>query len=179
MTQSYTEKERDENFMSLALIEARLAAEDGNYPVGAVLTLNGNFFDKGHNSLFTDKRWTAHAEHNLISRNSAHLLSTFRDAESYNLCLYTTLEPCLMCLGISVMHRVSRIVIACPDPHGGAIQANPKDLGIFYQNHWPQIEMGPFRDEVCQMIIQFLKTEKFSAWKTMLTEWETMRDSWR
>ena len=134
--------EMDNHFLSLALEEARLASEAGDYPVGAVLTLNGTLLAKGRNSLFTDRRWTAHAEHNLISKNSANLLTVFRSGAPYDVCLYSSLEPCLMCLGIAMMHRVSRIVFSCPDPHGGTSDIDPENLGIFYRAEWPEIEMG-------------------------------------
>ena len=171
--------DNDRHFMALALTEAREALEAGNYPVGAVLTLNGEFLDKAGNSLFTDKCWTAHAEHNLISRNSGYLLQTFRSDESYDVCLYTTLEPCLMCLGIGMMHRVSRIVVACPDPHGGTTGLDPGDLGVFYQDEWPDIQTGLFKHEACELIMTFIKTEKFDSWAKMLAVFDEMRSSWQ
>lgn len=170
--------ETNSQFLSLALKEAKLASEAGDYPVGAVLTLNGTFLDKGRNSLFTDKRWTAHAEHNLISQNSTYLLNAFRSGEPYNVCLYTSLEPCLMCLGIAMMHRISRIIFSCPDPHGGTSNIDPENLGIFYRKEWPDIQMGMFREESCDMIIQFLKLEIFDEWERMLAAFDGMRKGW-
>ena len=143
--------------MSLALAEARQASETGDYPVGAALTFNGTLLDTAGNSLFTDKRWTAHAEHNLIARNSSYLLKAFRSGKPYHVCLYTTLEPCLMCLGIAMMHRISRIVVACPDPHGGTVGIDLESLGIFYREEWPDIQTGLFKEEACELVITFLK----------------------
>ena len=76
--------------MTLALAEAQQALKAGDYPVGAALTFNGTLLGTARNSLFTDKRWTAHAEHNLISKNSAYLLEAFRSRKPYDVCLYTT-----------------------------------------------------------------------------------------
>ena len=168
----------DRHFLSLALTEAKLASEAGDYPVGAVLTFNGSLLDKDRNSLFTDKRWTAHAEHNLISRNSAYLLNAFRSGAPYDVCLYTTLEPCLMCLGVAMMHRVSRIVFACPEPHGGTTGIDPESLGMFYREEWPDIQEGGFKGEACELIIEFLKTGKFGSWKKMLVAFDGMRRGW-
>jgi tRNA(adenine34) deaminase len=170
--------EQDRHFMSMALAEARQASDVGDYPVGAVLTFNGIFLDKTGNSLFTDKRWTAHAEHSLISRNSGYLLKVFKSGKPYHVCLYTTLEPCLMCLGIAMIHRVSRIVVACPDPHGGTLGIDPESLGIFYREAWPQIQTGLFREEACELVLAFLKTGKFVSWEKMLAVFEEMRRNW-
>lgn len=46
--------------------------------------------------------------------------------------IYTTLEPCIMCLGTLVMSRVNRIVFACPDPLGGATSINKNTLSTYY-----------------------------------------------
>ncbi len=172
------EYQEEKHFMALALAKAEQALAAGDYPVGAVLTLNGRLLDKARNSLFTDQRWTAHAEHNLIYRNSENLLKQYRTGQSFEVCLYTTLEPCLMCLGIAMMHRVSKIIYACPDPHGGAANVNPERLGLFYHQHWPSLEMGVYNVESCDLIIDFLKQEKSANWKVMLKAFQTMQEQW-
>ncbi len=134
--------EQDNKFMSLALHEAEQAFVSGDYPVGAVLTINGDFFGKARNSIFTETQPAAHAEQNLLNSISNQLRQKIRKKGNFEICLYTTLEPCLMCLGVVILHRVTRIVVACPDPHGGATNINPKNLGCFYAEHWPNIETG-------------------------------------
>jgi len=170
--------EEDKNFMSTALDEAGRAFDAGDYPVGAVLIVNGKVIGKARNSIFTDTQTTAHAEQKLLSTHSGQLRQFIRDSKGYNICLYTTLEPCLMCLGAAVLHRVTRIVIACPDPHGGTTNVNPSDLGCFYGEHWPKIETGLMKDAAIELIFQFLKTEKFLSWETMLEEFSKMQKSW-
>jgi len=173
-------KYKDEkHFMALALAEAEQALAAGDYPVGAVLTLNGELLNKARNSLFTEQRWTAHAEHNLIYLNSENLLKLYRNGQPYDVCLYTTLEPCLMCLGIAMMHRVSKIIYACPDPHGGAANVDPERLGSFYPQHWPSFEMGTYKIESCDLIVDFLKQEKSTNWKVMLDAFQMMQERWR
>ena len=169
---------QDHEFMQIAYSEAQKAMAAGDYPVGAVLTLNGEFFASGRNALFSTKVWSAHAEHSMIANHSAELGAAFKSGNPYELHLYTTLEPCLMCLGIAKLHRVSRIVYACPDPHGGTSQINPEDLGVYYKPGWPKFEMGLMKREVCDLIIEFLKLGKFSSWEEMLKEFEAMRHSW-
>jgi tRNA(adenine34) deaminase len=164
--------------MSLALSEAKGALESGDYPVGAVLTVNGEYIGKARNSILTESQTTSHAEHKLLQAHSIQLRQVVRSGKAYEIVLYTTLEPCLMCLGVAVLHRVTRIVIACPDPHGGATRINPADLGCFYGEHWPKIETGLMKEQSVAMIIEFLKTKKFLSWERMLAEFTKMKNCW-
>lgn len=168
----------DQKFMALALREAQTALALGDYPVGAALTVNGELWGTARNSLFTDGRTAAHAEHNLIYQFSAQLRTQVLERHTTPVCLYTTLEPCLMCLGIAVLHRISRIVIACPDPNGGTTNLALSSVGSVYQRWWPAIQIGLYQEPACDLIIAFLKTKKFSSWETMLGEFETMKQTW-
>jgi len=168
----------DKHFMSLALHEADTALAAGDYPVGAALAVNGELWDTARNSLFTDGRTTAHAEHNLIYQHSPQLRAKSLGTLDTTICLYTTLEPCLMCLGIAVLHRVSRIVVACPDPNGGTANLALSSLGSIYQLWWPQIQIGLYKEQACDLIMAFLKTKKFRSWESMLSEFQTMKESW-
>lgn len=170
--------EADKQFMALAIDEARQALMAGNYPVGAVLAVNGHFIGQARNSILTDSQTTAHAEHKLLSVHSAQLRQVVRQSDVYDICLYTTLEPCLMCLGTAVLHRVTRIVIACPDPHGGTTTINPNELGCFYADHWPVIEVGLMKETAVDLILQFLPTKKFLSWEIMLDAFSAMKKSW-
>ena len=170
--------QQDKMFMSLALSEAEGALESGDYPVGAVLTISGEYVGKARNSILTESQTTSHAEHKLLQVHSAQLRGVVRSREDYEIVLYTTLEPCLMCLGVAVLHRVTRVVIACPDPHGGATGINPGDLGCFYGENWPKIEPGLMKEKSMEMILQFLKTGKFLSWEIMLAEFTNLKNNW-
>lgn len=172
--------ESDHQFMKLALQEAQTALDSGDYPVGAALVVDGDLWGTASNSLFTDRRSTAHAEHNLLSAHSSRLQAkkVRERLQDMDICLYTTLEPCLMCLGTAVMHRVSRIVVACPDPNGGTTNLDPTTLGSVYRNWWPQIETGLYRETACDLIIEFLQTEIFQSWEAMLAEFMEMKAGW-
>lgn len=164
--------------MSLALHEARLAFDTGDYPVGAVLVIDGELVGQDRNSIVTETQSAAHAEQKLLSSRSPHLRRLIRERKPTDICLYTTLEPCLMCLGVAILHRVTRIVIACPDPHGGATKLNPNDLGCFYVQHWPSIEEGLMKEESIDLIIKFLKTSEFVSREIMLEVFLKMKESW-
>jgi tRNA(Arg) A34 adenosine deaminase TadA len=160
----------DEEYMQLALAEARAALTAGDYPVGAVLVVAGEIWGTGRNALFSQGCTTAHAEHALIAANSARLRAATHAPEETTVCLYTTLEPCLMCLGIAVLHRVTRIVYACPDPHGGATRLDRFSIGSVYGRRWPEIVVGTGRAESCALIVEFLSTDKFLNAATMLPD---------
>lgn len=170
--------EQDNYFMSLAIEQAQLALDAGDFPVGAALVQDGELLGVGRNSLFSDNRIDAHAEHNLLTQLSSDLRSSNRGKSDYILTLYTTLEPCLMCLGTAILHRVKRIVIACPDPTGGTININRDDLGSFYQRTWSSFEIGLQREKSYELIIKFLKSGKFIAWEDMLAQFEAEKATW-
>ncbi len=83
----------DQHFMSLALIEAQAALTAGDYPVGAALVVDGELWATARNSLLSDARTTAHAEHNLLSSLSMKLRARKLSDRDASICLYTTLEP--------------------------------------------------------------------------------------
>ena len=164
--------------MSLAMAEARAALESGDYPVGAVLTVNGEMIAKARNSVFTENQSTAHAEQNLLRAHSAFLRQSIRENPAARIAIYTTLEPCLMCLGGIAIHRVDRIVYACPDPHGGAAHLDVETIGKFYSSQWARIENGLMREESADLMISFFKQKKVLLWEVALERFTTMKDSW-
>ena len=167
--------EDDRLYMSIALREARMASDVGDYPVGAVLVVDDELWGQARNTMFTDRRTIAHAEHNLLDQFSAQLRQKRTGGRpDYSVVLYTTLEPCLMCLGTAIMHHVSKIVVACPDPNGGTIGLEQRNLGSAYHERWPQFVMGPFREESRDLIIEFLKTEQFKGWRAMLKQFHNL-----
>lgn len=95
----------DENFLKLAVSEAVQAMEEGNAPIGAVLTTcDGEFLARSHNQTCTSAGSLYHAEMLLF----LHHQKIFNSQQGIT--LYTTLEPCLMCLGTALVHHVQRIV---------------------------------------------------------------------
>lgn len=168
----------DHHWMTCALQEAQGALDAGDYPVGAVLTSDGTLFGTARNTLFSDGRMTAHAEHNLLATHSAHLRTLLYTQPEAQTCLYTTLEPCLMCLGAAVLHHISRIVVACPDPIGGTAGIDITSIGSMYHHWWPTIEIGLYKEESCMLIEQWLITGKFRSWQSMLAAFQQMRQQW-
>ena len=110
-------KHDDERFMCEALTEARLAAAEGEVPIGAVVVHDGEIIARAHNRRELDADPSAHAEF-------AAMVAAARALDRWRLTgctVYVTLEPCLMCAGLMVNARIDRCVYGASDPKGGAV----------------------------------------------------------
>ena len=108
------------NFMLEALKQAKLAFEEGEIPVGAVLVSDGKILARGHNTREKDHDISGHAEI-VVMKKAAELLGRW----SLEGCsLYVTLEPCLMCAGAIMQSRIRTLVYGARDEKLGAITSN-------------------------------------------------------
>jgi tRNA(adenine34) deaminase len=104
--------------MQLALEQARLAADHGDVPIGAViLNPSGALVAAAGNQRELTGDPTAHAEI-LVLREAAGVLGSWRLTDHT---LVVTLEPCTMCAGALVLARVARLVFGAYDPKAGAV----------------------------------------------------------
>jgi len=117
MTVGESDSGSHDNWMRLALEQARTAGDHGDVPVGAVLVNgDGDIVAAAHNRREIDGDATAHAEMLVISMAS-------RAAGNWRLddhTLVVTLEPCAMCAMAAVWARVGTIVFGAPDFKAGA-----------------------------------------------------------
>jgi|WetSurSiteA1Bulk_404760.scaffolds.fasta_scaffold35396_2 tRNA(adenine34) deaminase len=137
-------------FMGMALEEAEAAYQAQEVPVGAVLVdVQGNVLARAHNAPITHSDPTAHAEI-LVLRKAAKALQNYRLPGS--IC-YTTLEPCLMCLGAMLWARVNILVYGAADARAGA-GGTVLDLSAVPQfNHRIQV-IGGVRADECALLLQ-------------------------
>lgn len=105
----------DVKFLLRAIRLAEEAEKQGNLPIGALIVLDNKIIAEGQNSIATTKRPNRHAEIVTIENVSPDLWE-----KADKMTLYTTLEPCLMCLGTILVHRIGRVVFGANDRHGGA-----------------------------------------------------------
>jgi len=105
----------DREAIDAALSEARMAAEAGEVPIGAIVVCAGNIIARAQNRVLRDVDPTAHAEI-VALREAAKALGNYR----LNGCtLYVTLEPCAMCAGAMIHARLDRLVFAAADRRRG------------------------------------------------------------
>ncbi len=106
-----------QRFMRAAIAEACRAEALGEVPIGAVVVLGGEIVGRGHNLRETSNDPTTHAEMIAI-REAAAKIGHWRLLDTT---LYVTLEPCVMCMGATILARIPRLVFACRDPRAGAV----------------------------------------------------------
>ncbi len=110
------EQDQDLVFMQMALEEASRATAIGEVPIAALIVRDGKMLARSHNYREVWQDPTAHAEM-IVIRSAAQSLGTWRLTDTT---LYVTLEPCAMCIGATVLARISRIVFGAWDPKAGA-----------------------------------------------------------
>ena len=106
----------DEEYMGLALEEARAAGEAGDVPIGAVVVAGGRVVARAGNQRERLGDPTAHAEV-LALRAAAAALGTWRLEGAT---LYVTLEPCPMCAGALLAARIQRVVFGAANVEAGS-----------------------------------------------------------
>lgn len=105
-----------ELFMAEAIAEARRGGEEGEAPVGAVAVLDDAMIARDHDRMLLQRDPTAHAVL-LTLQATARKLETRRLSE---VIIFTTHEPCAMCVGAMVEAQVQSLVFAIADEVRGA-----------------------------------------------------------
>lgn len=105
----------DEYFMRKALDEALKAYDEGEVPIGAVITVNNRIIARAHNRTERLNDVTAHAEMQAITSAAENLGGKYLQECT----LYVTVEPCTMCAGALGWSQIGRIVYGAPDTKRG------------------------------------------------------------
>jgi tRNA(adenine34) deaminase len=142
--------------MQAALEEARLAAEAGEVPIGAVVVHEGVIIARGRNRVLRDLDPTAHAEI-VALRAAAAVLVNYRLS---GCTLYVTLEPCAMCAGAMIHARIDRLVFAAADPKAGACGSVLSVLNHPKLNHQIQKDQGILADESAELLRNFFRDRR-------------------
>ena len=148
----------DLGFMQAALDEARLAAEAGEVPIGAVVVREGEIVGRGQNRVLRDVDPTAHAEV-VALRAAAAMLGNYRLP---GCTLFVTLEPCAMCAGAMIHARLERLVFAAADPKAGAAGSVLAVLNHPQLNHQMQVEQGILAEESAELLRSFFRERRSS-----------------
>lgn len=158
----------DEQYMALALEEARVAAAMGEVPIGAVVvyepidrgtrrpTAKPQVIARAHNRRETDRDPAGHAEF-LAMKEAARVLDAWRLTDCT---VYVTLEPCIMCAGLMHQARVSRCVFGAPDQKAGAT-GTLYDIGADERlNHQFETTSGVCEEECVALLQEFFRARR-------------------
>ncbi|WP_461209482.1 tRNA adenosine(34) deaminase TadA [Desulfocurvus sp. DL9XJH121] len=146
-----------ESAMRLALAQARLGADLGEVPVGAVLlSPEGEVLAEACNRPVTDHDPSAHAEM-LALRRGAERQGNYRLADCVLVC---TLEPCLMCLGAMLHARIGGLVFGARDPKAGALVSRMDGADLPFANHrFPYLD-GILAEECGDILQDFFRSRR-------------------
>ena len=152
-----------EDYMRMALEEARTAASLGEAPIGAVVVQDGRIVGRGYNTTETAKDPTCHAEMNAI-REAAKTLGGWRLPRCR---MYVTLEPCSMCAGAIVLARIEELYIGAPDPKSGACGSLRDIVTDERLNHRVEVHTGILEEECGALLRDFFRQLRKNRTKTL------------
>jgi tRNA(adenine34) deaminase len=146
----------ENQYMTLALAEARAAFEKGEVPVGAVIVdpKAGKVVAAAANLTEAQSDPTAHAE--MLAIRAACRAAGAPRLPNYD--IYVTLEPCPMCAAAISFARFRRVYFGAYDPKGGGIEHGPKVFSHSTCHHKPEV-YGGIEETACGEILK----EFFSA----------------
>jgi tRNA(adenine34) deaminase len=140
----------DLKYLDHALSLARAAEKEGNLPIGALITLDGHILaESGNKVLVPDFHPGRHAEIEALNKIPGDYLYK----RSKDMTLYTTQEPCVMCLGAIILYRIGRVVYGGSDPKTGATYLIKYLQKIYEKNNIP-IFVGPVSPELCDAMFR-------------------------
>lgn len=144
-----------EDFMAVALEEAKKAYNVNEVPVGAIIVKSGEVISRGHNLKEINKDITAHAEIIAI-KDAEKVLDNWRLSDCE---MYVTLEPCSMCASAIAQARIKRLYIGTSDINGGACGSvinliQNTSLGYMVDVVWM------YREECSDILIDFFQKKR-------------------
>jgi tRNA(adenine34) deaminase len=148
-------KESADVLMREALVEAKRALEDGEVPVGAVVSHEGQIIARSHNLVESRIDPTAHAEI-LALQQAARFLGSWRLSECV---LCVTIEPCTMCAGALLSARIPIVIFGAYESKTGAL-GSIRHVGLAEGS--PRIVSNVLADECKHLIQSFFEIQRNS-----------------
>jgi len=143
-------------YMDIALSEARLAAERGETPVGAVIVADGKVLAQNGNRTREFSDPTAHAEILVIRAACAAVASE----RLPRMDLYVTLEPCPMCAMAISSARIARLYYGATDPKSGGVEQGPRIFSHKQCHHKPEVYGGINEAASAALLREFFETRR-------------------
>ena len=139
--------------MQAALEEARVAYNEGEVPIGAVIVIEQQIIAANHNRTEQYHDPVAHAEL-LAIRDACQALRYERLAQAS---LYVTVEPCIMCAGAIVLARIRHLIYGIENPKAGAIRSLYQIGQDLRLNHQVEVSSGICAQECREMMTSFFR----------------------
>ncbi|MHC4240209.1 MAG: tRNA adenosine(34) deaminase TadA [Planctomycetota bacterium] len=139
----------DEKYMRAAIEAARIAEQNGDVPIGAVIVYQDRIIARAYNQREQLQDPTAHAEIVALTQ-AAEFVGSWR---LEGCTMYVTLEPCCMCAGALVLSRMDRLVYGCDDPKAGACKSLYNIVQDERLNHRLEVTAGVLAQD-CSTILQ-------------------------
>lgn len=156
----------DAFFMKKALEAAKRALAKGEFPVGCAVSYQGEIIASGSrkNTKKDFKNEIDHAEMVALKR----LAELKRHVEFSKATIFSTMEPCLMCLGAIVLSGVQRIVFAYEDVMGGGTTCDLTKLSPLYANSRISITRNVLREESLALLKAYFSDPANTYWQGSL-----------
>ena len=135
---------------------AKLAFNNDEVPVGAVVVNNGKIIGKGLNQVIAKNSVSSHAEINAINEASQFI-------KNYRLkgCdIFVTLEPCHMCAKAIVDARIDTLYFGANEPKTGAIESIDQFLNRDDLNHQVLFSGGHMQEQSSNLLKKFFQSKR-------------------
>ncbi|SDT88978.1 tRNA(adenine34) deaminase [Desulfobacula phenolica] len=156
--------------MGLALEQAQMAFDRGEFPVGCVIVQDEKVIAIGSRQGTTlDRAFFSEIDHAEIrALKKLENIGTQFDPERS--ILFCTMEPCLMCFGAIILSGIKKIVYAYEDPMGGGTTCDLKKLPPLYKKCGIDIVSGVLREKSLDLFSNFFNKETNLYWKNSYLE---------
>ncbi len=159
-----------ETYMKLALEEAKIALDNGEFPVGCVITDNEGVISSGRRRNSRENNEMDHAE--IIALREIY--RRFPEKLSGDVVIYSTMEPCLMCFSTLILNNIKTIVFAYEDVMGGGTSLPLPQLKPLYASMELQIIPNVLRSESIRLFRKFFAENENGYWRNSLLAEYTM-----
>lgn len=146
------EQKNDEYFMKQALLQAQIAFDEDEVPVGAVVVINSRIISRGYNQVEKLNDPTAHAEVIALTSAFSFLGSKYLPDAT----IYVTVEPCVMCAGALYWSKIGKVVYGAADEKNGYLRVT-KEVSPFHPK--TVVVRGVLKDE-CSILMKTFFQQK-------------------
>ena len=141
----------DAYFMKKALVEANVAFDMDEIPIGAVVVCQNQIIARAHNLTEQLTDVTAHAEMQAITAAANYLGGKYLT----DCTLYVTVEPCVMCAGALGWSQIGRVVFGARDEKRGFQKFAPNAL-----HPKTEVVFGILENECSQLMRDFFQGKR-------------------